>query len=81
MLKVLSEELKHSRAFENEMRKFADIVSNSEEIQEKLTDAVDDGISRDDFRNLYVKTAAEHGLNFSSDENGYSHARAKTRQG
>ena len=68
MLKVLSEELKHSRAFEDEMRKFADIVSGSQEIQDKLTVAVDDGISRDDFRDLYVKTAAEHGMNFSSDE-------------
>ncbi len=68
MLKVLSEELKQSRPFEGEMRKFADIVTSNTDIQEKLSAAVDDGISREGFTTLYVTTAAEHGVTFTVDD-------------
>ena len=68
MLETLSEELKHTRAFEQEMRKFADIVSADTGLQNKLTVAVDDGITRDGFRDLYVAAAAEHGITFTAEQ-------------
>jgi len=68
MLEALTEELKSARAFEADMRKFADVVTQNDDIQKKLSDAVDNGISRDDFRNLYVETAAENGIKFSVEQ-------------
>jgi len=66
MLETLSKELQESRAFETEMRKFSDIVVNSPEIQASLSNAVDNGVSRDEFRNLYVETASNNGCTFTS---------------
>ena len=68
MLESLSEELKHTRAFEQEMRKFADIVSADPALQNKLTIAVDDGITREGFRDLYVASAAEHDIHFTAEQ-------------
>lgn len=68
MLETLSEELKTTRAFEVEMRKFADLVTADESIQKQLSDAVDDGISRDGFCSLYVSTAEKNGISFSIEQ-------------
>ena len=68
MLASLSEELKHSRAFEQDMRKFADIITSTPDLQEKLTAAVDGGISRDGFRDFYVSCASEHGIHFTAEQ-------------
>lgn len=66
MLESLTEELKQTRAFEAEMREFAERVSTDSQLQEKLAAAVDDGISRDGFRDLYVAMAGELGLEFTT---------------
>ena len=68
MLERLSKELEQSRAFETDMRTFAETVMQNKDIQDKLTAAVDGGISRDEFRNLYVETAAENGINFTVEQ-------------
>lgn len=65
MLETVSEKLKETRAFENDMRKFGDIVTSNKEVQKALSEAVDSGISRDAFRDLYVKTAAQHNIHFT----------------
>ncbi|MBX2868653.1 MAG: hypothetical protein KTR18_08260 [Acidiferrobacterales bacterium] len=68
MLETVSKELEEARGFESEMRKFSDVISQNAEIQETLTKAVDSGISRDGFRDLYVATAKENGCNFSASD-------------
>lgn len=68
MLETLSEELKTTRAFEVEMRKFGDLVSNNREIQELLSDAVDNGISKEGFCSLYVSTAESNDISFSIEQ-------------
>ncbi|MFK7891171.1 MAG: hypothetical protein AB8B63_10190 [Granulosicoccus sp.] len=68
MLETLSEELKTTRAFEVEMRKFGDLVSNNLEIQELLSEAVDNGISKEDFCSLYVSTAEKNEISFSIEQ-------------
>jgi len=68
MLETLSEELKTTRAFEVEMRKFGDLVSNNQEIQELLSDAVDNGISKEGFCSLYVSTAESNDICFSIEQ-------------
>lgn len=68
MLETLSEELKTTRAFEVEMRKFGDLVSNNKTLQELLSNAVDDGISKEGFCSLYVSTAEENGISFTIEQ-------------
>lgn len=68
MLESVSEELKYSRAFEAEMRQFAKTINNDTGLQAKLAEAVDNGISRDEFRDLYVATAAENDLHFTVEQ-------------
>ncbi|MBX2885161.1 MAG: hypothetical protein KTR32_34710 [Granulosicoccus sp.] len=68
MLETLSEELKTTRAFEEEMRKFGSMITADKDIQKKLSDAVDDGISGDGFCDLYVATAAEKGISFTVEQ-------------
>lgn len=65
MLETLSEELKNTRAFEVEMRRFADMVVSDIQLQQQLADAVDNGASKDDFRDLYVSSAAKHDIHFT----------------
>ncbi|MBX2835397.1 MAG: hypothetical protein KTR35_01000 [Gammaproteobacteria bacterium] len=68
MLDTLSEELKQTRAFEDQMREFGAIVTKNDDIQKKLSDAVDDGISSQGFCELYVSTAAANGIEFTVDQ-------------
>ncbi|MBX2879211.1 MAG: hypothetical protein KTR32_04720 [Granulosicoccus sp.] len=68
MLETLSEELKTSRAFEDQMREFGAIITKNDDIQKALSDAVDDGISREGFCELYVSTAAANGIEFTVDQ-------------
>lgn len=68
MLETLSEELKVTRAFEDQMRQFGKIVMQNKDIQQKLSDAVDNGVSAEGFCELYVSTAASEGINFTVDQ-------------
>ena len=68
MLETLSEELKTTRAFEQEMRRFGDLVTSNDAIQKTLSDAVDDGVSAAGFCELYVATAAKHDIQFTIDQ-------------
>jgi len=68
MLETLAEELKTSRAFEEDMRKFGDIVTADKALQQTLSDAVDNGVSSEGFCELYVKTAESHGIKFTTDQ-------------
>lgn len=68
MLDTLSEELKTTRAFEEQMREFGAIVTKSDAIQNALSDAVDDGISSQGFCELYVSTAAQNGIDFTVEQ-------------
>ena len=68
MLRSVREELVHSRAFEAEMRKFAEIVSKNAALQKQLQTAVDEGIDRKGFRDLYIQLAADHNLHFTADQ-------------
>ncbi len=68
MLESLTQELKQSRAFEDVMREFAKVVTSDSDLQSRLETAVDSGISLDEFRDLYVAAAADHGLSFTSDQ-------------
>jgi hypothetical protein len=68
MLRSVREELMHSRAFETEMRKFAEIVSKNAALQKQLQASVDGGIDRKGFRDLYIRLAVEHGIHFTADQ-------------
>lgn len=68
MLETLSEELKTSRAFEDQMREFGAIVTKNEDIQKNLSDAVDNGVSSEGFCELYVSTAADNGIEFTVEQ-------------
>jgi len=68
MLDTLAEELKTTRAFEQDLRKFGAIVTANKELQQSLSDAVDNGVSSDGFCELYVATAASHGITFTIDQ-------------
>lgn len=68
MLESLSDELKVERAFENDMRKFGEIVTSDKSVQKILNDAVDDGIDSEGFCELYVKTAAKHNIDFTINQ-------------
>jgi len=68
MLETLTEELKQSRAFEDTMREFAARLSADSQLVDKLAEAVDSGISRDGFRDLYVAMAEEQGLQFTAEQ-------------
>ncbi len=68
MLESLTQELKQSRAFESAMREFAGKVNADNHLLNKLSDAVNDGISRDGFRDLYVAMADEHGHPFTAKQ-------------
>jgi len=68
MLRSVREELLHSRAFEVEMRKFADIVVKNAALQKQLQTAVDDGIDRKGFRDLYIRLAVDHGIQFTAEQ-------------
>ena len=68
MLDTLAEELKSTRAFEDEMRKFGAIVTADKSVQKTLSDEVDNGISAAGFCELYVSTAARHGISFTVDQ-------------
>ncbi len=68
MLDTLSEELKTTRAFEDQMREFGKIVTNSDDIQTTLSDAVDNGVTSEGFCELYVATAAANGIDFSIEQ-------------
>lgn len=68
MLETLTEELKQSRAFEEVMRGFAAKINADSELLQKLTQAVDDGISRDGFRDMYVSMAEEQGFQFTTSQ-------------
>lgn len=68
MLQSVADELVRSRAFEQEMRQFAEIVSGDRELQDTLTKAVDKGVSRERFRDLYVELAAMYKLHFTAEQ-------------
>jgi len=68
MLETLSEELKTTRAFEEQMREFGAIVTKNEDIQTTLSDAVDNGVSAEGFCELYVSTAADNGIDFTVEQ-------------
>lgn len=68
MLDTLAEELKTSRAFEERLREFGKIVTSNKDVQKTLSDSVDSGASADEFCQLYVSTAAEHGIEFSVEQ-------------
>ena len=68
MLKSVREELMHSRAFEGEMRKFAEIVPKNPALQKQLQAAVDGGIDRKGFQDIYVRRADEHGIHFTAEQ-------------
>jgi len=50
------------------MRKFGDVVTKDKNLQETLSNAVDSGITRDDFQSLYVSTAAQHNIQFTVEQ-------------
>jgi len=68
MLETLSDELKTTRAFEDQMREFGAMVTKSDDIQKTLSDAVDDGVSKEGFCELYVSTAAANGIDFTIEQ-------------
>jgi hypothetical protein len=68
MLKAVREELMHSRAFEAEMRKFAEIVPKNAALQKQLQAAVDGGIDRKGFQDLYVRLALDNGMHFTAEQ-------------
>jgi len=68
MLETLAEELKSTRAFEEDLRKFGAIVTSDKELQQTLSDAVDNGVSSEGFCELYVKLAETNGIKFTTDQ-------------
>jgi len=68
MLETLAEELKATRAFEDQLREFGAIVTANKEIQKTLSDAVDNGVSSDGFCELYVSIAADNNIKFTIEQ-------------
>lgn len=68
MLRSLKEEYAKERPFEVDMRKFAEILAAEPELQKSLKDAVESGIDRRGFRDLYIKMANSKGLHFDPDQ-------------
>jgi len=68
MLKSSQEEYERARPFKADMRRFCEIVSNDEDLQKKLFDAVDSGINYQGFKHMYVQMASEHGCNFNEGQ-------------
>lgn len=56
------------RAFEEQIRRFGEIVVADKSIQMKLTSAIDRGVSRDEWVLMYVGIARDHGLTFTADQ-------------
>ncbi len=68
MLDSLSKDLERSRAFEDVMREFAARVSADSKLQDRLTEAVEGGVPRDEFCKLYVDMAKEQGFDFTVEQ-------------
>lgn len=68
MLQSLKEAKLRERPFEVDMKKFAEILATDSALQKTLKDAVEGGVDRAGFRDLYIKLAREKGLTFSPEE-------------
>ena len=68
MLESVREETRQTRAYEQEIRRFGEIVTAEPAIQERLQAAVEGGIDRAGFVGLYVSLAAESGIRFDPEQ-------------
>ena len=68
MLRSLKEEYERERPFEVDMKKFAEILGSDAALQKSLKDAVESGVDRAGFRDLYIKLANSKGLRFDADQ-------------
>jgi hypothetical protein len=68
MFRSLKEEKMRERPFEVGMKKFAEILGSDPMLQKTLKDAVEGGVDREGFKELYIKIAAAKGVRFSADE-------------
>jgi hypothetical protein len=68
MFKSLKEEYMRERPFEADMKKFAQILDGDPVLQKTLKDAVENGVNREGFRDLYIKLASSKGLHFDADQ-------------
>jgi hypothetical protein len=68
MFRSLKEAKMRERPFEADMRKFAEILASDPALQKALKDAVDNGVDRKGFRDLYIKLASAKGLGFTAEQ-------------
>jgi len=64
----LKEEYMRERPFEVDMKKFAEVLMSDASLQKSLKDAIEGGIDRSGFRELYIKLAAGYGCHFTADQ-------------
>lgn len=68
MLESVRHDIIQERAFEEAIRGFGEIVVRDKAIQVKLNNAVDNGVSRDEWIALYVALAKERGFAFTAPQ-------------
>jgi len=68
MLESVKEENMRERPFEVDMKKFAEILAADPLLQKSLKDAVENGVDRTGFRDLYIQLASAKGLHFNADQ-------------
>ena len=66
MLQTVKEEVVTQRAFEQSIRAFGDIVTHDPALQKRLLGAIDSGMARDEWVDLYVMLASQNGCSFTA---------------
>lgn len=68
MLESVRQVTSQEREFEQSIRKFGEVLLGDMAIQAKLTAAIDNGLSRDDWVALYVSLASDNGQKFTTEQ-------------
>lgn len=68
MLEAVRQQNAQERLFEQDIRRFGEIVSADPAVQNRLREAVDGGVSRAEFIDLYARLAAERGIRFTGPQ-------------
>lgn len=68
MLESVRAENLYERAFEETIRKFGDVIIKDRELQSRLNEAIDSGISKDEWIKLYVDLAKAKGFDFTPEQ-------------
>lgn len=68
MLQVVRDEVKSQRSFEQAIREFGLIVAQESTVQARLSDAIDSGMTLDEWVAFYTRLAGERGHVFTPEQ-------------